>query len=292
MNQTITKWVLFIVLSIIWGSSFILMKLGINGGFSAYQVAAIRMLSAAIFLLPFAYRAFKNIPPIHRKYAIASGLLGSFFPAFLYCIAETRIDSSLAGILNALTPLFTIVVGSLFFKMPTNRVKIIGVVVGLVGLILLPFAGGKAVSLTDIGYSLLVILATLFYGINVNVVSRYLKAFSPIHVVSLSFSFILIPAAVILFSTGFFNLDFSKPEYTNALLASTTLGIGGTAIAGILFYQLLKMAGPLFGSLVTYGMPFIAVGWGIYFHESVNMMQIGCLAIILAGVYIVNQGKS
>lgn len=291
MNHTITKWVLFIVLSIIWGSSFILMKLGINGGFSAYQVASIRMLSAALFLLPFAYKAFKNIPSIHRKYVIASGLLGSFFPAFLYCIAETRIDSSLAGILNALTPLFTIVVGSLFFNIPTNRVKVIGVLVGLIGLILLPFAGGKAVNLADISYSLLVLLATLFYGINVNVVGRYLKTFSPIHVVSLSFSFILIPAALILFSTGFLQLDFSKPEYSNALLASATLGIGGTAIAGILFYQLLKMAGPLFGSLVTYGMPFIAVGWGIYFQESVNLMQIGCLAIILAGVYIVNQGR-
>lgn len=268
------------------------MKLGINGGLTAYQVAAIRMLSAAICLLPFAFKAFKNIPKTSWKYVIASGLLGSFFPSFLYCVAETRIDSSLAGILNALTPLCAIVVGVLFFNTATNRIKIAGVLVGLVGLILLPFAGGKAVSLTDINYSLLVLLATLFYGINVNIVGRYLKALSPLYVVSLAFSFLLIPAAVILTATGFFHINFSEKEYGNAVLASVILGVFGTAIAGIMFYRLLKIAGPLFGSLVTYGMPFIAIGWGIYFNETINLLQIGCLLIILAGVYIVSLGRS
>lgn len=291
MNQTVTKWLLFIALSVIWGSSFILMKLAINGGFSAYQVAAIRMLSAAIFLLPFAVKAFKNIPKASWKYAIASGMLGSFFPAFLYCIAETRIDSSLAGILNALTPLCAIVVGVLFFNTATNRIKIAGVLVGLVGLILLPFAGGKALNLTDLSYSLLVLLATLFYGINVNIVGKHLKTLSPLYVVAFAFSFLLIPAALILTATDFFNIDFSEKEYTNALIASTTLGVLGTAIAGIMFYRLLTIAGPLFGSLVTYGMPFIAIAWGIYFNESVNLLQIGCLVIILAGVYIVSLGR-
>src|SRR6476469_917662 len=133
---------------------------------SPYQVACLRMISAGTVLLPFAYKAFKNVPKANRGLIFISGLLGSFFPAFLFCIAETKITSTLAGILNALTPLFTISLGILFYKMQIGRLKAIGVLIGFAGLCLLPFAAGKSIGFQNVGYSLYAIIATVMYGIN------------------------------------------------------------------------------------------------------------------------------
>ncbi|HXL56243.1 MAG TPA: DMT family transporter, partial [Chitinophagaceae bacterium] len=149
MAKSFAGWLLFILLSVIWGSSFILMKAGMQA-LSAYQVATIRILSAAIILLPFATKAFKNVERNKIAYVILSGLLGSFFPAYLYCLAETRIDSSLAAILNSLTPLFTITIGVSFFKFQASAKKIIGVIIGFMGLVLLPFATNRGIDFRDL----------------------------------------------------------------------------------------------------------------------------------------------
>jgi drug/metabolite transporter (DMT)-like permease len=188
LAKSFAGWILFIILAIIWGSSFILMKLGMQA-LSAYQVASIRILSAAIILVPFGWKAFKNVVKEKRFLVILSGLLGSFFPAFLYCIAETKIDSSLAAILNSLTPLFTIIIGVTFFKLTAGVKKIIGVIIGFTGLILLPFATHRGISFNDLSYASLVLLATICYAFNVNMVSRYLGQTPSLYVAALSFSF-------------------------------------------------------------------------------------------------------
>lgn len=288
VSKSFTGWLLFILLSIIWGSSFILMKLGI-AALSAYQVASIRIASASIILLPFAAGAFRAIPKEKRLIVLSSGLLGSFFPAFLYCVAETKIDSSLAAILNSLTPLFTIVIGILFFHSKINSKKIIGIIVGLIGLILLPSSTHESIGLHDLSYALLVLLATICYAINVNVVSRHLQQVASLQVASLAFCFLLLPAIVILTATGYFSLPLSATENIHATLAAATLGVFGTAIATILFYMLVKTEGALFASLVTYGIPVIAVIWGIMYGEQITIAEILCLLVILSGVYIVNR---
>lgn len=283
---------LFILLSVIWGSSFILMKIGLQNELSAYQVAALRMTSAGIVLLPFSVRSFYAIPKEKWGFVLLSGLLGSFIPAFLFCIAETKIDSGLAGILNALTPLFTILIGIFFFQVAVNWLKILGIVIGFLGLALLPFAGGEDVSTSNVGYAFLIVLATICYGLNVNLVGRFLKQQSSLHIVSLAFSFILVPGVIILIATGYFQTDFTTDNLLKGTGASVLLGIFGTALAGVLFYKLLQMAGPLFGSLVTYGMPFVAIGWAIVFNEEVSIWQFGCLILILIGVYVVSFKKN
>ena len=221
---------------------------------------------------------------------IFSGILGNFIPAYLFCIAETQIDSSLAGILNSLTPMFTIIVGVLFFKVQTSLVKVIGMAIGFIGLSIL-LAAGKDVSFHNLSYASLVLLATLFYGINVNIVGRYMQQLGSLNVASIAFAFLIIPSAFVLYFTGFFAHEFSSTLVQQALLASGVLGIVGTSIATILFYYLVKQAGMLFGSLVTYGIPVVAVVWGIYFGDSLNLIQIACLGLILLGVYIVNRGN-
>ncbi len=287
MDNKFINWAIFCILSIVWGSSFILMKEGLTV-LSAYQVASLRMLFAGLVLLPFAFSAFKKIPKEKMGIVFLSGFLGNFIPAYLFCIAETNIDSSLAGILNSLTPLFTIVIGLSFFKTTINKQKMIGVIIGFIGLCLL-FAAGKNISFQNLSFASLVLIATFFYGLNVNVVGKFLKNIRSIDIVSVAFAFLIIPSALILYMTGYFSMSFNTPGFQEASLAGIVLGVVGTSIASILFYMLIKRSTIIFASMVTYGIPIIAVAWGLYFGESISVLQIGSLLIILAGVYIVNK---
>jgi len=283
------NWSLFLALSFIWGSSFILMKEGLKA-LDAYQVAALRISSAGLVLLPVAIKYIKAIPRNKMGLIILSGLLGSFIPAFLYCIAETKIDSSLAAFLNALTPISTIIIGVLFFKSKLPLQKVVGVLLGLLGMgILLMGEGG--VNLSNLRFSSLVLIATVCYSLNANIVNRYLKEVGSTKIAALALSGLMIPCLIILWITGFFNLPLQEKNVLSSIGAGIILGIAGTAFASILFYQLLKRAGIIFSSLVTYGIPFTALMWGIIAGENITVIQIGGLAIILFAVYISNKEK-
>lgn len=160
-------------LCLVWGSSFILMKEGLRA-LTAYQVAALRMGSAGIVVVPLAVRYIREIPVNKIGYILLSGLLGSFFPAFLYCIAETKIDSSFAAFLNALTPISTIIIGVVFFKSQLRLQKALGVLLGLLGMAVLLWGNGS-VNFGNLPFSALVLIATICYSLNANIVNRYLK---------------------------------------------------------------------------------------------------------------------
>jgi len=287
VNNKFFNWLLFGILSVVWGSSFILMKEGLKQ-LSPYQVASVRMLFAGLVLLPFAFRAFKKIPKEKMGLVIISGIIGNFIPAYLFCIAETKIDSGLAGILNSLTPLFTILVGLFFFKIPSNQKKLKGVLVGFIGLCLL-LASGKNISFENLSYASLVLLATFLYGLNVNMVGKFLQNIRALDIASVAFAFLILPSFLLLYNTGYFDLNFNNPSILYASLSSICLGIVGTSISAILFYMLLKKSSIVFASMVTYGIPIVAIAWGIYFGETISILQVGSLLIILAGVYIVNK---
>ncbi len=287
MQKQVLNWIIFSLLCIIWGSSFILMKGGMNV-LSPYQVASIRIISAGLVLLPFSLKALRHIPKEKRGVVVLSGLLGSFFPAYLFCIAETKIDSALAGIMNALTPLFVIITGISFFQLKVKKLQLLGIIVGFIGLSLL-VAAGSNISLEYFSYSLLVLLATLLYGINVNMVGKHMQGIGSIEIASMAFVFLLIPCLIILYFTGYFALPLTEDAYLLSTGASAILGIFGTAVASVLFYMLVKRAGALFASMVTYGIPFVAIGWGIWGGEQVNLIQVTCCGIILIGVYLANK---
>lgn len=287
MGEKLINWGLFSLLALIWGSSFILMKAGMSS-LSPYQVASLRILSAGLILIPFARKALLAVPGNKLALVILSGLLGSFFPAYLFCIAETKIDSSLAGMLNALTPLFTILVGIAFFQFKAQAIKIVGVLIGFAGLLLL-VTPELTLGFQNFSYSLLVLAATIFYGLNVNMVSRHMQGIGSLNIASLAFVFLIIPSLIILYFTGYFSLPLTEKPLLMATVAAFVLGILGTAVGSILFYMLVKRAGALFASMVTYGIPFIAVSWGIWYGEVVTLFQIGCLGIILVGVYLANK---
>ena len=290
LKEKIFNWTLFIVLSFIWGSSFVLMKEGMQV-LSPYQVAALRILSAGVVLIPFTFRAIKQVPKNKLGLVALSGILGSFIPAFLFCLAETKIDSSLAGILNALTPFFTILVGIAFFELKAERKKIIGIIIGFIGLILL-FTGNGHIDFKNVSYSSFIFVATVLYGLNVNMVGRHMHGIGSINIATLAFVFLIIPCLFILYFTGYFSLTLGQKEYWISTSASAVLGIMGTAVASILFYMLIKRAGAVFSSMVTYGIPFVAVFWGLLLNEEISILQIISLSVILAGVYLANSNKN
>jgi drug/metabolite transporter (DMT)-like permease len=287
-DKQLINWLLFVLICLIWGSSFILMKLGLKG-ISAYEVASIRIISGSIVLLPFAFKAYSRIIQGKLPLVALTGFVGTFIPAYLFCIAETKIDSAIAGILNALTPLFTIFIGVMIFKNKVSGTKWAGVFIGLIGLVLLMLSGNEPIASANTGYGLFVLAATVMYGTNVNLINRYLKSMSSIDIASLSFAFLLPPALIILYFAGYFERNFSDTEILASTVASVVLGLIGTALGTLLFYGLIKRAGPVFSSMVTYGIPFVALSWGLFAGELINTLQIICLCIILGGVYLSNK---
>lgn len=293
MHRKIFNWVVFILLCIIWGSSFILMKWGMYDSsqkavLSPFQVAALRMFSSGIVMLPFLYASLKKVKRKIIPYILLSGWLGSFFPAFLFCIAETRIDGALTGSLNSLTPIFVIITGALFFRISTGIKKVIGVIVGLTGSALLLYANISHPP-EYLAFTGFVVLGTVLYGINVNMVHTKLSGVSSVQIATVAFTGLIPPSLIVLFLTGFFKQPLAQHDYALSTLASCLLGVLGTALASVLFYILVKRAGGLFASLVTYGIPFVAILWGIYYGEKVGLLQVIALFIILLGVYLANR---
>lgn len=254
---------------------------------SVFQVASLRIVSAGIVLLPLTIKHIRSVPYNKLGYIFLSGILGSLIPSYLFCIAESRVDSALAGTLNALTPIFAIITGFFIFKFPVPSKKFTGILIAFAGIILLLFSKGMK-DASNISYSLYIVLATFIYGINVNLVSKYLNDIGSLKTASVALSLSAIPALIVLIFTGYFKV-FTHEETWMGTLAASTLGIMGTAVATILFYMLIKRAGVLFSSMVTYGIPFVAIAWGFIFHEDIGWKQILSLFVILAGVYIANR---
>ncbi|HEY6064407.1 MAG TPA: DMT family transporter [Chitinophagaceae bacterium] len=287
-NHALLKWGLFILLSFIWGSSFLLMLIGLEK-LNPWQVAALRLFSAGIIMLPFAWVTLKKVPKEKTGYIILSGLLGSFFPAFLFCLAETRLDSSFAGTLNSLTPIFVILVGIFFFHLKIKGQQVIGILISFAGSICLFMAkSGKTGDLLYVGF---IVLGTFFYGLNVNMIGKKLQNILSFDIGVLAFSFLSIPSLIILLAFDTQHLNFHDRHVIYSVGASALLGITGTTVASILFYVLLKKAGAVFASTVTYGIPFIAMFWGWIYHEKITVPVMLSLLVILLGILITNATK-
>jgi drug/metabolite transporter (DMT)-like permease len=287
MSNKLISWSIFILLCFIWGSSFILMKVS-KEGLTAAQIAALRIFSASLVFIPFAFFHFRKIPAKKLGLVVLTGLFGNLLPAFLFSIAITKIDSSLTGILNSLTPICVVVLGITLFKDKIKTQKIVGVLIGFAGLCILTITQDE-INLQNLGYAALVLVATISYGLNVNIVSHYMQGIKPLHIATVSLAFMAIPAGTILWQQRFFQLDFTDVVVQWSVLNSVLLGMVGSAIATALFYILVQKASGLFASLVTYGIPFVAIFWGFIDGEKIHALTIGCLLIILFGVFLANR---
>ncbi len=221
-----------------------------------------------------------------------SGVLGSLLPAYLFCVAELGIDGALAGTLNSLTPIFVIITGALFFNSKTSANKILGIITAFTGSILLLLSKDNLQGSQNIMYVLYVVLATIFYGFNVNMVYKNLQNIGSLQIAAVALTLNAIPALIVLYFTGYFSLPLTDPAILYSTAQAAMLGILGTALASIIFYMLVKRAGAVFASMVTYGIPIIANFWGMIYGEEVGWKQFACLLLILLGVYLANRKPS
>jgi len=287
-KQSLSNWLLFLLLSLVWGSSFILMKKSAEE-LTGWQIGSLRIFAAGVAFLPFAVFHVFRIPFRKLPLVILSGILGNLFPAFLFAVAiEKSINSSLASILNSLTPLFVITIGTLFFRVRAEKNKVLGVLIGFAGLVWLTLSRGS-ITLSDVGFTSLILVATICYGINVNMVASRLKGIDGFYIATVSMSFIAIPAGLVAAQQQVFSLFLYDSHARAAIFLTILLGIAGSAIATAIFYVLIQKAGGLFASLVTYAIPIVAIFWGLMAGEDITVMQIGCLSLILFGVWMANR---
>lgn len=284
------KWLYLIVLSMIWGTSFILIKKGLVG-LTQIQLGSLRTVLTAIILFSVGLPTLKQIKKPQWKWIALSALFGTFFPAFLFAFAQKHIDSAVASILNSLTPLATAVLGYLVFSIYTTRRQMIGVFIGLLGSIMLIMAGAHINPHQNHWYGILVLIASVGYALNVNILKKYLNELSPLAIATGNFVVIVIPALLILIGTGYFDEIWTVPEVQVSTGYIAILALFGTALAKILFNKMIQISSPVFASSVTYTMPIVAVLWGIFDGERFGWYQAISALIVLFGVYLANQRK-
>lgn len=284
MKAVQSKWIFLIVLSLIWGSSFILIKKGLIG-LSPYQLGSLRIIFAATFLLIIGFKSLRKIKQQQWKFIALTAFMGTFFPAYLFSIAQQHIDSSINAILNSLTPLGTLIIGATIFGLTFQRRQFFGVIIGLCGSALLIFNGAANHPGQNYWFAILSIIAAMCYAVNVNLIKKYLSDLSPLSITTGNFAVLLIPALVILSCTNFFEVA-NLPEVKTSMLFIGVLAIMGTCVANILYFKLIQISSPIFASSVTYMLPVVAFFWGMLDGEMLSPFQFLGALIVLIGVYL------
>ena len=289
MSNNNKKWVYLILLSIIWGSSYILIKKTLIG-ISPLQLGSLRVIFTTMVLFILGFSSLKKIPKDKWKWIILTGYIGSFFPSFFFAFAQTEIDSGVAAILNSLTPLATLIIGVVFYKFIIDSKQILGVIIGLFGSFLLIYEGSTINPDQNFLFVGFIITASVCYATSVNMLKAHLQDVPAISIALGNFLCILPPALIILFYSGFMNINvIESPKVQNALFYIIVLSVFGSAFAKILFNKFVQIASPVFASSVTYTLPVVAVMWGLLDGETINFRQILATIVILIGVYFANR---
>ena len=288
MNSKQVRWFILLILSLIWGSSFILMKKALIH-LSPVQVGALRMVFTALTLFAVGWKSLKNIQREHWFYIFLTALFGTFLPVFFFAFAVQNIDSSIVSILNSLTPLNTLIIGALFFGFPFIRKQLFGVLLGLVGALTLILKGAQLNPEQNYLFGLLIILASIGYALNVNILKKKLSDLNALTITTGNFLLLIVPALLILWYTDFFKPAFIV-ESRISIMYMVLLSIFGTAMAKTLFNKLVQISSPIFSSSVTYLIPVVAIFWGVIDGEKLYFDQLIGGFMILAGVYLTNQG--
>ena len=284
----LNKWFYLIALSLIWGSSFILIKKALVG-LEASQLGSLRIIFSSIFIFLIAWRNIFTIKKIEWKWITISAFLGSFFPAFLFAFAEKEIDSSVASIINSIVPLNTLILGMIIFKIESTKRQIIGVLIGFFGTYLLISSGLKLNPDQNYNYAGLVILCSFLYALNVNIIKKYLQHLSALTITVGHFTAIILPAVLVFLFSDFEFSSLEKDEVKTSIFYVFILALFGTALAKIIFNKLIKISSPVFASSVTYSMLIVSIFWGIVDGEKFSIYQLIATLIIVFGVILTNK---
>lgn len=277
-------WLILIFLSVVWGCSFILIKKALIT-FEAPTVGAMRIAFSSVAFAPVVYVLRKEIDWSQWKKFFLIGLTGSGIPAFLFAFAQTEITSSVAGLLNSMTPIWTLLIGIFLFKLRFNRLKMIGVLMGFIGAVIIIIAAHNPEFGGNPLYGILAIIATVCYALSVNMVQGFFRKTKPLLISAMSFFLIGPPVWIYLFFTDVTSQYLSNDYAIYSLLSVLALSLLGTVMASILFYILVQRTSAVFGSMVTYLMPFVVLIWGFVDGELITMLQLAGMLTILTGVY-------
>ena len=287
MQKAWVRWVLFALLAMVWGSSFLIMKRSLRT-FSYEQIGALRIVFAWLLATLLAYKHLRKFSKANAKPLFWVGLLGNGIPYYLFPLAITRLPSGLVGIFNSLVPLFTLITGFLLFNKTFQKVQVIGVFIGLSGAALLLFPNAKIEWNPNLAYGGLAIISTICYALSINVISSKLKDLNSLAIAALSLMYVGVPSLIFLFTTDFIARMQTAPMAWVDLGFTAFLGMVNSAIAVIIFNQLIKLTSPLFSSSVTYFIPIVALLWGVFDGEALGWIHLIGISTILTGVYLVN----
>lgn len=286
------KWLYLFILSLVWGSSYILIKRGLEG-LTPLQLGSLRLLISTLCLLPFGYKSLYNLSRYQWKWLAITAYVGTFFPAFFFAFAQQHIDSAIAAILNALTPLLTLLMGVLFFGVAVLRKQYWGVALGLIGSVGLIFGGIQLNPEFPLGYALLIVCASSCYATNIHFIKIHLKQVDVMAITLGNFVMMAPMALLILLPSGFFKTEvLTDPKVHISIGYVSILAIFGSAIAKYLFNQFVKFSSAVFASAVTYTLPIVALFWGVADGESISSLQILATVVILTGVYLSHKKRA
>ena len=291
MNLNLRKWGTLIILSVIWGSSYILIKKGLTG-LTPVQLGSLRVIITTLLIAPIGYNKIKHIPKNKMKWVAISAFVGSFFPAYLFAFAETEISSSVTAVMVSLTPLFTLLISVIIFGEELLKKQVIGVIIGFLGIVVL-INNELLSSSFNILYVMFIVLAAFCYAVNANLLKYKLPNIPALGIVFMSFLFMFIPAFIVLFFSGFPFSDFtSNPLILESIVYIVILALFGTAVAKVMYIKLLAISTPVFSVSTTYLMPVVAIFWGLLDGEEFKLTQFIGTSIILLGVYLVTKKKA
>ncbi|MEM1323635.1 MAG: DMT family transporter [Bacteroidota bacterium] len=284
-SPSLRSWLLLGMLGLVWGSSYILIKKGLVV-YAPAQLACLRISISALAFLPIFLARLSKVDWSKLKYLAVVGFAGSFFPAFFFAIAQTQLSSSTTGVLSSLTPLFTLFLGILYFKVPFSWIKIAGVLTGLAGAVSLILFGSEAGMGGHLGFGLLVILGCLMYSLSANTVKAALQDMNALTLSAVAFFLIGPPALIYLFTTDFVQILQQQEGAWLALGYIVLLALFGTVFASFFFFRLVQITSAVFASTVSYLIPLVALMWGFVDGEPITLYHLIGMSLILGGVYI------
>jgi drug/metabolite transporter (DMT)-like permease len=273
--------VILTLLALIWGASFMLIKIADRELAPATlilgRVGSAALLLAAIAFVRLGPRATLAELRAAWRWLVVVGLVNTAVPFWLLSWGETRIDSGLASIIQGAVPIFNAVLAFAFFREArVSGLRLLGLAIGFVGVALLVGAQPQGKLLG----ALAVVAMALCYAIGTLIAGRYLRGTPPL-VVALASTAVSTVAAL---PAGILQAP-SEMWHGETIMAILVLGFVGTAIAYLLFFALIQRAGPNYATLVTYLVPPIALAYGaIFLDESFGLTAFVALALILAGV--------
>jgi len=260
-------------------------------GITPLQLGALRILCTAIFMLMVGFSSLKKIQKKHWKYLVYTALASTLFPGFLFAFAIQHIDSAIASILNSLTPFNALLLGFWFFGYAFKKQQIIGILVGLVGTLVLILKGASINPNQNYWYAILVVIASLGYALNANIVKKHLSDLSALAITTGNFLLLILPTLIILFFTDFFTTFKGTEVQLNSLVWIAVLSLFGTGMAKVMYNKMVQISSPIFATSVAYIIPIVAVFWGVLDGEKLSYIQILAGLLILLGVYLVNRSK-